>query len=34
MSTAELILATLLIVQTVAWMAADYGRFDPQGGDR
>lgn len=34
MSTAELILSVLLIVQTIAWMATDYRRFDPQGGDR
>lgn len=29
MTTTELILATLLIMQSIAWMAHDYKHFEP-----
>ena len=29
MSTVELVLAVLLVVQSVAWMAHDYKHFEP-----
>lgn len=33
MSTTELLLAGLLVVQSVAWMAHDYKHFDQGRGD-
>ncbi|PVX64970.1 UNVERIFIED_ORG: hypothetical protein FNL38_1011036 [Nocardia globerula] len=33
MTITEIILATLLFMQSIAWMATDYRHFDPRGTD-